>query len=357
MNLSKSMTVFGMILVVGLTGCINPSVPVVPSNEMLLPDKNILSDDKEMFAVSYHYLQRANESETLNDWYMALYFCRIAYQLDPDNKDIESKIVMLAEKVKTESEMHFQSGIDFYQANETENARNQFLSALRINPDHQKAMEYLMDIIQEPEKRKFHVNEKKALDIIAQEVYEDSEKSFLIAYFNDLPDKSVPEIGSTLIIPPVEINKQTDAFDLEKDLMMARSYLESRHFSRALDMISKILKHQSDHPEALQLEQEVYLQIAREFEKFGKYTDALNALTNIKMSCQSTQNYVAHLRQLVKNRADIYYRRGVRFFVNEELEKAILEWKKALAIDPVNTTIQKDIENAENILEKLHQIQ
>jgi hypothetical protein len=68
-----------------------------------------------MFAVSYHYWQRANESETVSDWYMAKYLYQIAYQLDPENKDIELKIALLKKKIKTESQIHFQQGLDFYQ--------------------------------------------------------------------------------------------------------------------------------------------------------------------------------------------------------------------------------------------------
>lgn len=330
---------------------------MISYDEITLTDKKMVLDEKKIFAISYHYWQRANESETLNDWYMARYFCRIAHQLDPDNIEIEAKIATLTEKILIESDAHFQCGFNFYQNKEIEKSRDSFLKALQINPEHGESKRYLVEILQQPEHNAYQVIEKKGLDTIAQEVYEDPEKSFLIAYFNDLKEDGIPEIGSTLTVPPVSIPKPTTGFDLEEHLGKARSFLDSRQYSRALQMVSRIQIHQPECSEALEIENSVYRLIAQEFEKFGKYSEALNVMMNVKTDCQTTQNYIAHLKQLVKDRADIYYRRGVRHFVNEELEKAIVEWKKALAIDPTNTTTQKDIENAENLLEKLRNIQ
>ncbi len=46
---------------------------------------------------------------------------------------------------------------------------------------------------------------------------------------------------------------------------------------------------------------------------------------------------------------ELYYYKGLSYFVQEEFEKAILEWQKALAIDPTNKVIQKKIKEAEEI--------
>lgn len=357
MKIRKLQVLFWMMFMIGITGCTHLSISPTYSNKVELQNEESLFDEKEVFAVSYHYWQRANESETVKDWYMARYFLHIAHQLDPANNEIESKIAMLTEKIRSESEAHFQKGLKSYEIKDLKEAHSFFLEALRINPDNQKAMRYLVEILNQPEQKTFNVAEEKEVESIAQEVYGDPEKKFLIAFFNDLHDKSVPEIGSVLMIPPAPINTPPTAFDLAESLANARSYLESKQYSHTLKMTRKIQRQIPDHPEALQIEKEVYYQIAREFEKFGKYTEALNVMGNIKTNCESIQSYIEHLQQLVKDRSDFYYHRGVRYFVNEELEKAILEWKKALAIDPTNITTQKDIENAENLLEKLHEIE
>lgn len=50
---------------------------------------------------------------------------------------------------------------------------------------------------------------------------------------------------------------------------------------------------------------------------------------------------------------ELYYYKGLSYFVQEEFEKAIQEWKKALAIDPENKVIQKKIKEAEEIINSI----
>jgi len=345
MKFKKSLPFFFLLIISTVNGCLATS------------KTNCLLEEKEMFAVSYHYWQRANESETVNDWHMAQYLYRIAHQFDPENKDIELKIAFLNEKIQTESQLHFQRGVDFYQHGKIKEARQALLTALRIDPEHHEARIYLMEIIQQPEETNFKVNQKTDLKTIAQEFYNDPEKSFLIAYFNDLPDQASPPIGSTLKIPWAPIQKSAIPFDLEENLRKARQFLDLKRFSQALAMTSKIREQEPENLEAGEIEDAVYHQIAQEFERFGKYTHALNTMLKVKSDNQSTQSYISHLRLMVKDKAEKHYRRGVRFFVNEELEKAIKEWERTLAIDPTNEMAQKDIGNAKSLLEKLRQIQ
>lgn len=345
MKLRNCLSCLLAILILAGTGCSGTS------------KMNCLPGEKEMYAVSYHYWQRANESETDSDWYMAKYLYRIARQLDAESTDIDARIAFLDKKIKAESQLHFQRGLIFYRNGNTDNARQEFLTALRINPEHHESRIYLLEIIQQPEQSTLKVDHKTDLKTIAQEFYNDPEKSFLIAYFNDLTEQDSPAIGSSLIIPWAPIQKSSTPFDLVQNLEKARMYLESKRFSQALALTSKILENEPQNLDAMEIENTVYHQIAQEFERFGKYTDALNTILKVKSDKQSTQSYISHLRQLVKGEADKHYRRGVRYFVNEELEKAIKEWEQTLAIDPQNEMAQKDILNAKSLLEKLRQIQ
>jgi tetratricopeptide (TPR) repeat protein len=318
---------------------------------------HLLFEEKEMYAISYHYRQRANEAETVSDWYMAKYLYQIAYQLDPENREIPVKIALLENRIKTDSQIHFQQGLEFYKIGDIKKARQALMTALRINPEHQKARIYLLEIVQQPEENTFTVNQKTDLETIAQEFYNDPEKSFLIAYFNDIKDQATPEIGSTLVIPWVPIQKTVVSSDLEENIEKARLFLDTKRFSQALAMTSKIREQEPENLEATEIENAVYHQTAQEFERFGKYTQALNTMLKVKSDNESTKSYISHLSLMVKDKADVHYRRGVRYFVNEELEKAIKEWEQTLAIDPTNEMAQKDIGNAKSLLEKLRQIQ
>ena len=54
--------------------------------------------------------------------------------------------------------------------------------------------------------------------------------------------------------------------------------------------------------------------------------------------------------------AETHYRAGVAHFVNEDLEGAITEWEKTLALNPEHQKAKRDIKDARNLLEKWKQI-
>lgn len=47
---------------------------------------------------------------------------------------------------------------------------------------------------------------------------------------------------------------------------------------------------------------------------------------------------------------ETYYYRGISYFIKEEIEKAIAEWKKILEIDPTNRKAREKIQEAEELL-------
>jgi tetratricopeptide (TPR) repeat protein len=57
-----------------------------------------------------------------------------------------------------------------------------------------------------------------------------------------------------------------------------------------------------------------------------------------------------------KQLAGEHYLRGVKYFTDEELDKAIKEWETTLTLDPNHPKAKKDIENARALLQKLKEI-
>jgi tetratricopeptide (TPR) repeat protein len=49
----------------------------------------------------------------------------------------------------------------------------------------------------------------------------------------------------------------------------------------------------------------------------------------------------------------MYYYKGLTYYVQEEFDKAIAEWKKALELDPKNAVILKKIREAEEMKVKM----
>lgn len=54
-----------------------------------------------------------------------------------------------------------------------------------------------------------------------------------------------------------------------------------------------------------------------------------------------------------QEQADIHYAKGVKYFLSEELEKAIKEWEEALRINPNHPNAKRDLQRARTMLKNL----
>lgn len=54
-----------------------------------------------------------------------------------------------------------------------------------------------------------------------------------------------------------------------------------------------------------------------------------------------------------QEQADIHYAKGMKYFLTDELEKAIEQWKETLRINPNHPHAKRDLQRAQNLLKKL----
>jgi tetratricopeptide (TPR) repeat protein len=152
-----------------------------------------------------HYRQLAEQSLFKEEWYQTREFLKVAATLEPDNTEADdsTKIAALSEKIETQSDRFYHIGITEFENGNYEKARQAFVEALRINPEHEGAVLYVVDKLQDPETSQFEVEQKTGLKEIAEKIYGDPSKSGLIAYYNDMEESELPTIGRKLAIPPV----------------------------------------------------------------------------------------------------------------------------------------------------------
>jgi Tfp pilus assembly protein PilF len=62
------------------------------------------------------------------------------------------------------------------------------------------------------------------------------------------------------------------------------------------------------------------------------------------------------LKTEMKKVSEQHYKRGVMFYLKEDLNGAVSEWRQALALDPENAKIKNDIENALQLIKKIDKI-
>ncbi len=88
----------------------------------------------------------------------------------------------------------------------------------------------------------------------------------------------------------------------------------------------------------------------------GKYLEALDAYRRIQGSYQGLDKAVLRVSEKLKMQAEMHYKNGVKFFVEEDLTAAISEWETALQLDPGNSNALNSIEKAQNLLQKVKEI-
>lgn len=296
---------------------------------------------------------KALDYEKNGDLQMALFSWKIAHSLNPSEKKLSSHIARLESKIENDSEKHFNKGVIYLKDQSLKAARKEFLSALRIKPGHQKALSYLKDT---EINKTYTVKKGDTLKIIAQKIYKDPEKYFLISYFNDLDatKELVPE--TMLKLPILETIDIVPFMDVENELMIARNYLESKNYEKALSIISNILEFDASNKEANDLANSSNYQLAMKLNDEKKYLDSLRIFNKVDREYQGVKKAIFKIKETIKKEVELHYKLGVKFFLKEELRKAIAEWEKTLALEPNHPQAKEDIKKTKHLLEKLNEM-
>jgi tetratricopeptide (TPR) repeat protein len=136
-------------------------------------------------------------------------------------------------------------------------------------------------------------------------------------------------------------------------LKSAEAFMSRRDYDNALKTVAEILAREPDHAEAQVLRDAARYGNGRRFLDKNQDTEALREFGALKPTYQDTAQLMALARGRLAARAESHYRSGVKHFLNEELEKAVAEWEKTLALNPEHRKARQDMENAQRLLDKL----
>jgi tetratricopeptide (TPR) repeat protein len=183
--------------------------------------------------------------------------------------------------------------MDHFHRNSIQAARKEFLIALTYNPGHVQALDFLKHKLIDPDYIIYETKGGDTLRKIAQQIYRDPEKEFLIAYFNELLEIKNPlESGMTLRLP-----------------ILASAWMAKPTYSE------EVLRKSDSPPKTRKL--------------------------GVKLQDQ----------------AEVHYAKGIRHFLAEELDKAIEEWEETLRLNPDHPNAKRDLQKARRMLETLRKIE
>jgi tetratricopeptide (TPR) repeat protein len=332
------------------------------------PTEPELLIEKDPFSVFLEECRsKAIEYEKNGELRKALQSWEIVGNFIPTDETVAKRIESLRAQILAMADQHFKKAVSSYQRNSMEAARKEFLTALHYNPGHQEALNYLKHKLPREDYTLYQVKAGDTLKEIASKTLNDPHKEFLIAYFNDLRTDSKLVPGNTLRLPVLESKTakvtidtketMTDVKEISREsrelLSKALAYYKVKNYRATISTSEKVLEYDPANKEAHHLINESYYQTGKLLIQGKKYQQALDMFDRLDLAYKDVRESVAYVK---KQLAGEHYLRGVKYFTDEELDKAIKEWETTLNLDPNHPKAKKDIENARNLLQKLKEI-
>ena len=335
-----------------------PKKPIEPTVPIKKDPFSIFLEECRSKAIDYE--KNGELPKALQTW-------EIVNSFTPTDEEVVKRIADLKAKILTLANQHFKKALSYYESNSIQAACREFLIVLYYNPDHQEALNYLKHKLPGEDYTLYQVKGGDTLKDIARRTMNDPNKDFLIAYFNDLRIDSKLVPGNTLRLPILESTtaKVTidtkdmgmDAKEISADtkelLSRALAYYKVKNYRETVSFSEKVLEYDPANKEAHHLINESYYQMGKLLIQGKKYQQALDVFDRVDSGYKDVRESVTFAK---KQLAGEHYLKGVKYFTDEELDKAIKEWELTLALDPNHPKAKKDVENAQSLLQKLKEI-
>jgi tetratricopeptide (TPR) repeat protein len=344
-------------LTVGLSACTMSSTQVNDQN----------TEPFNFDATAQKHKEQAQFFESSGDLHKALVCLTVAADLRPEDKESAKKIAELRERIRNETERHFKMGLDYYQQGSIKAARKELLIVLNYDPNHELALEYLKNRFS-PELKGYQVKPGDTLRTIALEQYNDAEMDFLLTDLNALrPDEELSP-GTELKIVRVEPPrfKRPEAADPtvadyqnigslvgEKRTDQVPQLCNGKRPEECVRLAIDVLMEDPANMEARDLLNSSLYAISEDLITEQRYYNALETLRKIDKSYRDVQNKITTLEKKVRKTSEEHYQNGVKCFMKEDFSGALLEWEKALVLNPGHEKAKRGVKNAARKLGKL----
>ncbi len=356
-----------------------PLVPAILTGCATMPEKSQpplslsailgLPNGKDSFSgFPERYRLKAREDEGKGDLPKALGDWQIVQNFLPTDAEARGKIAQLNGQIPAVADRHFQKGLALFQSHAYASARKEFLLILYLKPDHAEAIQYLKQKMAGKDPITYEVKKGDTIKEVARKMYGDPQKDFLIAYFNGLKINGPIDPPMILRMPFLDpaLTKKTSvppkmaadpiseiAMVTEEILGKARTTYQEGNYQESAALTEKILEFDPANKESHELMNASYYQWGKHLSQEKKYDEALKAFRRVDPRYKDVRIQLAHSR---KQLAEAHYIQGVKFFMEEEIEKAIQEWESTLALEPNHPRAKNDIANSRNLLEKLEKV-
>ena len=154
------------------------------------------------------YTAKAKAYEAQGDMVEALEQYKLVLTVDPENQLAKEKSTAIGQELHTKAEEHYQIGLKFYNQGQYREARKEFLTALRYNPEHPEAKDKLTATKKDIEQVTGYIvhtlQPDETISTLAEKYYGNYRKFHLIAEYNELEDATKVTVGQEIKIPVIE---------------------------------------------------------------------------------------------------------------------------------------------------------
>ena len=306
-------------------------------------------------------------------------------------------------------EMEFTAAINAYDADQMDIGEVHLLNVLRLDPLHAKARAMLREARSRLFVMPYTVRGGESMEVVASRVYGNGRLGPLVLalYGGDLA------AGEVLWLPRVDASLVAAQFNYRKSIRVARRLYTAKEYAPLLDASEEILSYTPGDSEALYLKNMAAHHLAEGFYNQGAYDEALAMYRHVDayfrnekrriqeiLALQAQHRDAAELeknstllarttlraregefvlaRELLEqvgsgfegrakvdlwltekmnSEAESHYRRGVAFFLDENLTGAIREWEMGLELNPNHAKAGEGVANAKRLQEKVKGIQ
>ena len=318
------------------------------------------------------YRSKAVVFEEEGEIQKALYYWKIASAIVPEDAEISRKVIQLEGVSEWLGNQHFRKGINYYNKGKKEDAMREFLVTLRYNPSHQEALLYIKEEYPSSSFLQYRVLPKDTYSGIAKKVYKDPQKGFLIADLIDSQGKGVPTPGTVILLPklqdrsimPITIPSKTTAknssgtkvFNYEKGLKLADEHFKRGEYEEANKYLSPLLAIDPKNKKAREIANKTCYELGIKLEGSNNPVEALRMFEKVNPEYLDVEKRIISLKVFIKEKAEEHYLKGLKYFVEEDIKRAIEEWNQTLYLDPEHEKAKKDLKNAISLLEKLKKV-
>jgi len=236
------------------------------------------------------YRSLAAAYETDQQLYKAAFLWLAVLKLNPEDRQARQKVANLEERIRRGANQHLVKAREHANQKSYLSARNDFLMALAYDPNCEEALAWLKNNLEPHGYTLYETKQGDTIRSVAQQVYLDPGKDFIVAYFSGLKGDDSFKPQTVLRLPVIESQLSTPEPRESRSRYVATPAPQSRApQSRA----------------------------QRVYDKAG---------------------------------AEEHYRRGVSYFIAEDLPRAIREWEETMSLDPEHSNARRDIEKARKLL-------